>query len=50
MEKKLKVQEFEKKQTLLDYVNENTGKLNIISISSTQVAISFKHFLWYTDK
>jgi hypothetical protein len=50
MEKKLKVQEFEKKQTLLDFVNENSEKLNIISISSTQVAISFKHFLWYTDK
>lgn len=50
MGKKLKVEEFDRKQKLLDYVNKNSEKLDVLSISSTQVAISFKHFLWYYDK
>lgn len=50
MENKLKVKEFDKKQNLLDYVNENSRKLNILTITSTQEAVSFKHFLWYYDK
>ncbi len=50
MKNELKVAEFNKKQNLLDYVNQNSHKLNIVSISSTQEAISYKHFLWYYDK
>lgn len=50
MEKKLKVAEFDKKKELVEYVNQNSDKLNIVSISSTQESISYKHFLWYYDK
>lgn len=50
MDPKLKVEEFDKKQDLLDYVNQNLYKLKIVTISSTQVAVSFRHFLWYYDK
>ncbi|WP_190246197.1 hypothetical protein [Gelidibacter gilvus] len=50
MKNELKVAEFNKKQNLLDYVNQNSDKLNIVSISSSQEAISYKHFLWYYDK
>ena len=50
MEQKLKVAEFDKKQDLLDYVNTNLGKFNIVSISSSQESFSYKHFLWYYDK
>ncbi|HUH27547.1 hypothetical protein [Gelidibacter sp.] len=50
MKNELKDAEFNKKQNLLDYVNQNSDKLNIVSISSIQEAISYKHFLWYYDK
>lgn len=50
MEKKLKVIEFDKKQKLLDYVNANPEKLNILSITTSQIAIDYKHFLWFYDK
>ena len=50
MEKKLKVIEFDKKQNLLDYVNTNSEKLNILSISTSQVSFEYKHFLWFYDK
>lgn len=50
MKNELKVAEFNKKQSLLDYVNQNTDKLSIVSISSSQEAVYYKHFLWYYDK
>ncbi len=50
MEKKLKVMEFERKQKLLDYVNLNSDKLHILSITSSQEFFFYKHFLWYYDK
>ncbi|MEN2284496.1 hypothetical protein AAGF08_20290 [Algoriphagus sp. SE2] len=50
MKKELKVIEFKKKQKLLDTVNENSGKIEIVSISSCQEATSFRHFLWYYEK
>lgn len=50
MERKLKVLEFNRKHELLEFVNENTNKLEVVTITSTQVAISYKHFLWYYDK
>ncbi|MFT6416328.1 MAG: hypothetical protein ACJARZ_001675 [Dokdonia sp.] len=46
MKRKLKVLEFDKKQKLVDYVNANAEKFNILSITSCQESISFKHFLW----
>lgn len=48
MKKELKVIEFNKKQKLLDYVNANSDKLEIISISGG-VYSSFHHFLWYYE-
>lgn len=50
MEKKLKVMEFERKQKLLDYVNLNSDKLHVLSITSSQEFFFYKHFLWYYDK
>ncbi len=50
MEKQLKVLEFDKKQKLLDYVNANAERLSILSISTSQVAFDYKHFLWFYDK
>lgn len=50
MEKELKVLEFDRKQDLLDYVNTKSKEIDILSISSTQVAYTFKHFLWYYEK
>lgn len=50
MEKELKVLEFDKKQKLLDYVNANPDKLDILSISTSQVGLDYKHFLWFYDK
>ena len=44
MEKKLKVIEFNKKQKLVDLVNANTNKLEIVSISGSQYG-SYQHFL-----
>lgn len=49
MEKKLKVQEFDRKQSLLEFVNSNPGKLDIVSITSSQEVFFYKHFLWYYD-
>lgn len=48
MKKKLKVIEFNKKQRLLDFVNANSEKLEIVSISGSQYG-SFQHFLWYYE-
>ena len=48
MEKKLKVIEFNKKQKLVDFVNANTNKLEIVSISGSQYG-SYQHFLWYYE-
>lgn len=50
MDRKLKIQEFDRKQKLLDYVNSNSGKLDILSITSSQEVFFYKHFLWYYDK
>jgi len=50
MEKTLKVIDFKKKQKLLDFVNTNSDKIDILSISTSQVSIDFTHFLWYYDK
>ena len=50
MQKELKVMEFDKKQRLLEFVNSNSDKLTVLSISSTQVSVAFKHFLWYYEK
>lgn len=47
MKRKLKVLEFDKKQKLVDYVNSNSDKLDVLTITTSQEAISFKHFLWY---
>lgn len=49
MEKKLKVLEFNKKQKLIDYVNSNSYKLEIFTITTSQSNSSFQHFLWYYD-
>jgi len=50
MEGKLKVKEFDRKQKLLAYVNSNSEKLDILSITSSQEFFFYKHFLWYYDK
>lgn len=50
MKRELKVLEFDKKQKLVDYVNLNSDKIEIVSISTSQSTIEFKHFLWYYDK
>jgi hypothetical protein len=50
MERKLKVQEFDRKQKLLDYVNSNSEKLDILSITTGQEVFFYKHFLWYYDR
>lgn len=39
-----------KKQQLLDFVNQNSDQLDILSISSTQLFYEYKHFLWYYEK
>lgn len=49
MAKELKVLEFDKKKKLLAYVNSNAGKLEIVSISTSQVAYEYKHFLWFYE-
>lgn len=49
MDKELKVIEFNKKQKLLDYVNANSDKIEIVSISGSQYG-SFQHFLWFYRK
>ena len=50
MKKQLRVREFHGKQKLLDYVNSNTDKVDILYISSSQEVFFHKHFLWYYDK
>ncbi|WP_228853483.1 hypothetical protein [Aegicerativicinus sediminis] len=50
MERKLKVKEFYKKQKLLEFVNSNSSKIDILSITTSQEAFFFKHLLWYYDK
>lgn len=47
MTKELKVLEFDKKQKLVDFVNSNAEKLEIVSISTSQVSVEYHHFLWY---
>lgn len=49
MKKELKVLEFNRKQKLVDYVNANAHKLEIVSISSSQDTSSYQHFLWYYE-
>jgi len=50
MERILKVREFDRKQKLLDFVNSNSGKLNILCVSSSQEVFLYKHFLWYYEQ
>lgn len=50
MEKKLNVKAFLGKQKLVDFVNSNYAKLDILTISTGQEAFLYKHFLWYYDK
>ncbi|MDR5589086.1 hypothetical protein [Christiangramia sp. SM2212] len=50
MTEELKVLEFDKKKELVECVNENREKLEIVSITSTQVGTYFRHFLWYYTK
>lgn len=50
MKKELKVLEFNKKQKLVDYVNTNQEKLDIFTITTSQVSLDYKHFLWFYDK
>lgn len=49
MKKELKVIEFSKKQKLVDYVNANADKLQIVSISSSKQDVAYQHFLWYYE-
>ncbi|GAA4311844.1 hypothetical protein GCM10023115_32330 [Pontixanthobacter gangjinensis] len=49
MKKELKVLEFSKKRELLEYVNSRENIIEIISISTCQVATSYSHFLWYYE-
>jgi|GEM_PF-7042919 len=49
MKRTLKVIDFKKKQKLLDFVNMNSDKIEILSISTSQVSIDFTHFLWYYE-
>ena len=49
MKRKLRVREFLGKQKLLDYVNSNSGKIDILTITSSQEFFFYKHFLWYYD-
>ncbi len=50
MKKELKVLEFDKKQKLVDFVNSNSEKLEILSISTCQMSVDYRHFLWYYEK
>ena len=50
MNKRLNVKQFYKKQQLLDYVNSNSARLEIVSITSSREGFMYKHFLWYYDK
>ncbi len=46
MNKELKVLEFDKKKKLVDFVNSNAGKIDIVSISSSNSNVHYSHFLW----
>lgn len=50
MEKKLRVQEFYKKQQLVDFVNSNMSNIEVVTITTSQEAFFYKHFLWYYEK
>lgn len=50
MKKELKVIEFSKKQKLVDFVNLNAAKLEVLSITTCKDGISYQHFLWYYGK
>lgn len=50
MERKLKVAEFNKKEDLVNYVNQSAEEMEIVSISSSQTAVTKRHFLWYYSK
>lgn len=50
MERKLKVKAFYSKQKLLDFVNTNSARIDVLSISTGQEAFLYKHFLWHYDK
>lgn len=51
MRKELKVMEFDKKQKLVDFVNSNQEKIEIQTISTSQVSsFDYSHFLWYYEK
>lgn len=47
MTKELNVLEFFKKKELVEFVNEHSEKLEIVSISSSQAGTTFRHFLWF---
>ena len=49
MKKELKVLEFSRKQKLVEFVNSNAHKLEIVSISSSGQNATWLHFLWYYD-
>jgi len=49
MKRPLKVLEFDKKQKLVDYVNDNAEKLDILSISTSQMSVEYRHFLWFYE-
>lgn len=46
----LKVQEFNKKQELLDFVNKHMHKMTVLTITTSQEGVYYKHFLWYYDR
>ncbi|MFI8379128.1 hypothetical protein [Leeuwenhoekiella sp. NPDC079379] len=46
-QKEFKVIEFTKKQELVEFVNANSEKIEIVSISSSQESWNYKHFLWF---
>ncbi len=50
MGKELKVMNFDKKQKLLDFVNDHPNKVIIVSISTSQMSHNYNHFLWYYEE
>lgn len=50
MKKELKVLEFNRKQKLIDFVNSNPDKFEVVSITSSREEFSYNHFLWYYEK
>ena len=47
--KELKVKEFNKKHELLDFANKYSQRIDILTITSSQESVYYKHFLWYYD-